>query len=378
MRFFDIQILMEAEARIQHAEDIMFYEGSKGAMRVIQALIGLEKQGHKATTVKWDGKPAVIFGRNTNGDFVLTDKSGFSAKGYDGKPTSADDLENMLGQRSGGEARNRPDFPEYSGKMRDLFNQLSLSVPENHRGYFKGDLLYFETPPLKDGKFIFTPNIVTYAVDAESDLGKRVQLSNAGLVLHREMDEEGNETALKNSDILTGSHVLFVPPISVEKPATKISPVLNKLQNIVKQNSASIDLLLNEQQLTKLKLKNLPALFYAYVNSKVDTGLDGIGADFISWLESTDRVSDVKKTRIKQYILDHKEGYSALWKVFNSIMMVKNKIIAQFDNHGGAVQQRMNTIDEPGGEGYVLADPDGDIKLVPRATFSKANRMANA
>ena len=41
MRFFDIQILMEAEARIQHAEDIMFYEGSKGAMRVIQALIGL-------------------------------------------------------------------------------------------------------------------------------------------------------------------------------------------------------------------------------------------------------------------------------------------------------------------------------------------------
>ena len=378
MRFFDIQILMEAEARIQHAEDIMFYEGSKGAMRVIQALIGLEKQGHKATTIKWDGKPAVIFGRNTNGDFVLTDKSGFSAKGYDGKPTSADDLENMLGQRSGGEARNKPGFQEYSGKMRDLFNQLSLSVPPNHRGYFKGDLLYFETPPLKDGKFIFTPNIVTYAVDAESDLGKRVQLSNAGLVLHREMDEEGNETALKNGDVLTGSHVLFVPPISVEKPATKISPILNKLQNIVKQNSASIDLLLDEQQLTKLKLKNLPALFYAYVNSKVDTGLDGIGSDFIPWLESTDRVSDVKKTRIKQYILDHKEGYSALWKVFNVIMAVKNSIISQFDDHGGVVQQRMNTINEPGGEGYVLADPDGDIKLVPRATFSKANRMANA
>ena len=32
-----------------------------------------------------------------------------------------------------------------------------------------------------------------------------MQLSNAGLVLHREMDEEGNETALKNGDALTGS-----------------------------------------------------------------------------------------------------------------------------------------------------------------------------
>ena len=76
-------------------------------------------------------------------------------------------------------------------------------------------------------------------------------------------------------------------------------------------------------------------------------------------------MSDVKKTRIKQYILDHKEGYSALWKVFNVIMAVKNSIISQFDDHGGVVQQRMNTINEPGGEGYVLADPDGDIKLVP-------------
>ena len=27
-----------------------------------------------------------------------------------------------------------------------------------------------------------------------------------------------------------------------------------------------------------------------------------------------------------------------------------------------------------GGEGYVLAHPDGDIKLVPRQTFSKYNR----
>jgi hypothetical protein len=27
-----------------------------------------------------------------------------------------------------------------------------------------------------------------------------------------------------------------------------------------------------------------------------------------------------------------------------------------------------------GGEGYVLAHPEGDIKLVPRKTFSKYNR----
>ena len=57
------RILVES-ARIQHAEDILFWEGSKGAVRAIQSLINMEKGGSKATTVKWDGSPAVIFGRD--------------------------------------------------------------------------------------------------------------------------------------------------------------------------------------------------------------------------------------------------------------------------------------------------------------------------
>ncbi len=74
MRFREIKILMEA-ARIQHAEDIIFWEGSKGAMRVVNSLKSLEKDGHKDVTIKWDGKPAVIFGRMPDGKFVFTDKS---------------------------------------------------------------------------------------------------------------------------------------------------------------------------------------------------------------------------------------------------------------------------------------------------------------
>ena len=370
MRFLDI-MLLEADARIQHAEDIIFWEGSKGAMRVINSLKSLEQSGHKDVTIKWDGSPAIIFGRDTNGNFVLTDKSGFSAKGYNGKVTSADDLESMLAQRSGGQARNRPGFDEFAGNMRDLFNQLSISVPEDHRGYFKGDMLYFQTPPVQDKNYVFTPNIVTYAVDVNSDLGRRVGISNAGVVLHREMDEEGNESALENADKLTGSHVLFVPPISVEKPASKVSPLLDKLEGVVKSNSAQIDLLLDQQQLTQMKLKNLPDILYRYVNSKVDTGLDKIGADFVPWLEASN-VSDIKKGKIKQYIVDHKQGWTALWKTFSAVMMVKDNIISQFDGHDSAVDQYIQG--QSGGEGYVLAHPDGDIKLVPRATFSAANR----
>lgn len=56
MRFTEIEYpyLMEA-ARIQHAEDIVFWEGSAGAQRALKALAAQAKQGHQDVTVKWDG-----------------------------------------------------------------------------------------------------------------------------------------------------------------------------------------------------------------------------------------------------------------------------------------------------------------------------------
>jgi len=63
MRFhqFNKPLLLEASARIQHAEDIIFFEGSAGAMRVLNSLRNLEKGGYSDVTVKWDGSPAIIF-----------------------------------------------------------------------------------------------------------------------------------------------------------------------------------------------------------------------------------------------------------------------------------------------------------------------------
>lgn len=371
MRFSEIQMLMEGEARIQHAEDIIFWEGSRGALRVLDSLKSLEQQGHKDVTIKWDGSPAVIFGRNENGDFMFTDKSGFGAKGYNGKPTSAEDVRQMFLSRSGGKKRNDPKQIEFSNTMADLYNQFELIVPDNHRGYFKGDLLYASTPSQQNGNYVFTPNIVTYAVDADSDLGKRIGRSNAGVVIHRQVDEEGDESALENTDMFTGDSVLVVPPISVEQPARKVSPAVKKLEQLVTKNANAIDDLLDKTQLSTMKMKDFPALLYRYINKKVDIGLQNLGADFDKWLQ-TAPVSEVKKQRMAEYIQQHSEGWSALWQTVSAIMQVKDKVIAQFDASSSAVQQSI--AGQKGGEGYVLAHPEGDIKLVPRSTFTAANR----
>ena len=62
MRFYEFSILKEAEARIHHAEDVVFWEGSRGAVRAVESLKQLEQGGHKDVTIKWDGSPAIIFG----------------------------------------------------------------------------------------------------------------------------------------------------------------------------------------------------------------------------------------------------------------------------------------------------------------------------
>jgi len=68
-------VQLDEGARIQHAEDLVFWEGSAGAVRALESLKKLETGGHKNVTIKWDGSPAVIFGRDEEGNFILTDKS---------------------------------------------------------------------------------------------------------------------------------------------------------------------------------------------------------------------------------------------------------------------------------------------------------------
>ena len=59
MRYSDIKLVeskfvIKEGARIDHAEDIIFWEGSKGAIRALESLKKLEQGGHKDVTIKWD------------------------------------------------------------------------------------------------------------------------------------------------------------------------------------------------------------------------------------------------------------------------------------------------------------------------------------
>lgn len=54
-KLVESKVFLKEDARIDHAEDIVFWEGSKGAARALDSLLQLEKGGHTDVTIKWDG-----------------------------------------------------------------------------------------------------------------------------------------------------------------------------------------------------------------------------------------------------------------------------------------------------------------------------------
>jgi len=358
-------------ARIDHIEDLIFDQGAMGAVRGLEALKNLEQGGHKDVTIKWDGSPAIVFGRNENGEFVFTDKSGFVKKGGVERATSGEDLEQNLLNRSGGANREDPKRKAFAAKMKDIFTDYEKATPKDFRGYFKGDLLYYNTPPVEDGHYVFTPQIVTYKVDVNSDLGKRIGRSKTGIVIHREVDEEGNEGPLKDTNIFRGNDVLVVPPVYVDDAPPVDNANIQRLANIIKKDSADINKLMDINTLTQRKIKDFGKILYAYTNSKVDTGLDNLGKDFVKWVDSS-TLSQRKKLNVIEYVKENMNAFTSLWEVVTGIMKVKDQVIKDLDSQGGAV--KAFTAGKPGGEGYVIAHPEGDLKLVNRSEFTAANR----
>ena len=363
------QALIKEGSRIDHAEDIIFWEGAKGALRALEALKNTASEGYKKVTLKWDGSPAIIFGRDENGDFILTDKNGYVAKGYDGKTKSADDLEKMLLSRG---KEITPSRKLFAASMKSIFPYYEKAVPQDFRGLFKGDLLYYTTPPVEGMNYVFKPNTVKYAVDIESDLGKKIGKSKTGVVIHRQVDASGNETPLQDVNIFQGDDVLVVPPIVSKEAPIIPSNLIKDLEEKIKTNSKKLDMLLNPSTLKNLQISDFSKILYAYTNSKVDTSLDNLGSDFTSWLDSVTKISKIKKERIKEYISNNQNAFTSLWEIVSGIMNIKDSIIDSLDQQKSDIKQSIGSAE--GGEGYVLAHPEGDIKLVPRAFFSKANR----
>jgi len=349
---------------IEHLEDYVFRNGLPGVTKALQIVAAAAESPTKTTTVKWDGKPAVIFGRKPDtGEFVLTDGSGFEAKGYDGLATSPRMMADIQRNRSG--ARD-----ELIQLYATLWPMLEAATPTNFRGYVKGDLLYMSTPPLEAGNYVFKPNTVQYRIPAKTALGKRIGASNTGVAMHSMYADAGDAR-----QPLSGVRFNDVPGLLLIEPigGKEIVPDANLIKQIKSvANSAdgrAIATLFNPAELRAQQITDLAKLCVDYINYRIkqpDPSFDNLLGGFGDWLQT--KVTPKKFANIVEYLNSPASNAGALSAAFTLFMLLhdlKIDILRQLD------------LKDPGHEGWVMATPAGYAKAVNRFDFTARNAAQN-
>ena len=350
---------------IEHLEDLVFRRGTQGIRDALEIVKHATEAPKKTTTAKWDGKPAVIFGRKpSTGEFVLTDGSGFEAKGYDGLATSPRMMADIQNRRAG-------DRTDLINLYAQLFPALEAALPANFRGYVNGDLLYMNTPPEIAGNYVFRPNTIEYKIPAKSQLGQRIGASNIGIAVHSMYADAGDAR-----QPLKGVAFNDVPGLMLERPATPSAlqtetNIEKQLKQLIKGDGKNIDTLFNPAELRAHKITDLAKLCVDFINTKVGAPLNGatLLSEFGDWLQT--KVTSQKFRNIVEYLQSPSSNTAALAAAFTAFILlhdIKMHLLRQAD------------LEHPGQEGWVMATPAGYAKAVNRFdpnAFAAQNRQRN-
>jgi hypothetical protein len=346
---------------IEHLEDLVFRQGVAGINSALQIVQQAAENPRGTTTVKWDGKPAIIFGRKPlTGEFVLTDGSGFDAKGYDGLATSVEHLAKFMNQRSG-------DRTQLIQLYATLWPMLEAATPANFRGYAKGDLLYVNTPPEIAGNYVFQPNTVEYRIPAKTSLGKRIGASQVGVAMHSMYADQGAaRQPLSRVNFNSVPGLLLIEPISGQEiiPNKQLE---QQIKQLVRAKGPAINSLLSPADLRAAQITDLAKLCVDYINYRIGSGhFENLLPGFGEWLQT--KVTPRKFKNIVEYLTSptaNQDGLAAAFTAFILLHELKLDILKQLD------------LKDPGHEGWVMATPAGYAKAVNRFDFTARNRARN-
>lgn len=349
----------------QHVEDMVYIEGPAAGIDAVKRLAELA-MNPQSLTIKWDGSPAVLFGRNENGEFHFADKH---AKNMISTPQA---LEDMYMDRGRGEHSNSK--LAFVAKMKRLHPLFEAATPQGFRGFVVADLLWHSTPPNVRGQYVFEPNTVRYHVDANSPMGKRIGASTAGAAAVLIQDRMGAAPRpIGDAWRELGSRdVVIVPPTSVlpGKRADIDPDRFRKVINHIERHAAAIEALIEPQR----GLGDIRGIIYHYINQQAAGGnVRQMAQRFLDWLDHSGKVSGPKAAKIRARAEAHPGVVEALFQAVEETAALKREVLAQLEKPTlASVGFRAELVSgHPGGEGFV--DGASGMKLVDRGSFSHAN-----
>ena len=400
MQKFQDYLVEDKNTHLEHLEDEIINNGSKGAKTAIEFLKSIKEMlqggsGGSTVSVKWDGAPAVFCGTNPeNGKFFVGTKSIFN-KTPKINYTNAD-----ISRNHGG---------ALADKLRECLKFLpSLGIS----GILQGDLLFTsgdkKTATVAGKKsIVFTPNTITYAVPVVksglfgSSLYDSINKAKVGIIFHTSYSGKtmatlkagfgANVTGLKKN-----KNVFFDDATYKRADGASFSPAEEKaFDNIIRMAEGSaykagafIDKIKKDQGPLSLGVQ-MKTFFNTYIRQ---------GTAITNTKKLANNFEVFFRDRIKKEIASKKTA--AAKQKYEEILEAGMKILRPnrdslyfaiatyitFQSAKAVLLRRLNTIQSIGSflrtkngykvtnpEGYVAIQKGGAVKLVDRLEFSRAN-----
>lgn len=364
----DLVVIKEAKGHLDHPEDLVFLSDEDGARRAIDA-IERTVSNPNAITIKWDGYPALIFGRGPNGKFSIMDKHMFNKKDGSGRQVFSPE---QFVQYDAARGVNRGDL---YGLIATIWPGLE-QADRGGNGYYWGDLLF--SKPLKDDKGVYrfkaNPNGIAYAVNANSEVGKLIGGKDAGIAVHQFIPADASTTddatSLDGSigNLKNNSNVAIIPS---KMPITPDLGINEKLKNTAIQEVNKYGPAVKDLMNTAPQARNtFNQLFTTYINKRIVSGnLSNLANGFMEYVDSRP-MTDKMKAKIEEHLNVNKQGVLGAFKIWVAIYNLKMDVVKQLDKAAksspvkGFLQDGTETQ-----EGFVA----NGLKFVDRMGFSRQN-----
>ena len=399
MQKFQDYIVEDRNTHLEHLEDEIINNGTKGAKTAIEFLKSIKVmlqggEGGSQISVKWDGAPAIFCGTNPeNGKFFVATKSLFNA-------TPKINYTNADINRNHGGA-----LAEKLTVALKYFPKLGI------KGVLQGDLLFTSGDKSRakvDGQdsIVFTPNTITYAVPVVksgffgSSLYKRVNSAKIGIIFHTSYSGKtikslsasfgaGVAGLSKNKDVFFDDamykqtnpgftrteEIAFDNVIRMsEGSAYKAGKFIDKIKN--DKNTLSLGVQLKTFFNTYIRqgtpITNTKALannFEVYFKNKLQKEIDG------KKQESTkQKYEEIREVGMRIIRADREGLYFAI-ATYITFQSAKTILMNKLNNIQsiGSFLRTKNGFKVTNPEGYVAIKKSGAVKLVDRLEFSRAN-----
>lgn len=360
--------LVEAKGHLDHPEDLVFLKDIAGANEALNNIVATAKNPNNVT-VKWDGYPALIFGRGTNGKFSIMDKHMFNKAGGAGR-----------------EIYSPRDFIKYDADRGVDRTDLARIITEiwpglekessGSNGYYWGDLLFSHvlTPNNDVYTFKANPNGITYTVDPTSDLGKLMTNKKAGIAVHQYLDP--NAATTDDAQTLNGtigrlknnSNVAIIPSAMPTAPKLKADTTLvRKAKDDINKYGPAIQQLMT----TAPQARNtFNGLFTTFINQRIRAGdLKNLYSEFMKYFE-TRPMTAVMKQKLLTHLRQNKEGLVGAFTVWIDLYNLKQHLVHQLNQAAESSPVKGYLQDGTlSHEGFVA----NGLKYVDRLGFSRQN-----